>query len=85
MFSVTFARMWSLDSRQFSYLRTVSLKETGRRNSDAVSADAEVWNWIHKPLMTFSFVLALRHVGPPECCDVFLGTLSTESSRGGAR
>jgi len=52
--------------------------------SDAVIADAAVWNWIHKPLTTFSFVLVLRHVRPPECCDVFLGTLATES-RGGAR
>ena len=85
MFSVTFARLWSLQSKKFNYLRTVCLKETGRRLSDAVIADAEVWSWIHKLLMTFSFVLALRHVRPPECCDVFLGTLSTESSRRGAR
>ena len=53
--------------------------------SDVVIADAEVWNWIHKSLITFSFVLAVRHVRPPECCGVFLDTFSTESSGRGAR
>jgi hypothetical protein len=85
MFSVTFARLWSLGSKQFNYLRTVCLKGTGPRMSDAVIANAAVWDWIHKPLTTFSFVLVLRDVWAPECCDVFVGTLATESSRGGAR